>query len=119
MSLSVSTYDRLLWSLDDVFYAQREPHLAKLRADLDKLTVEQVNAAIKKHLSTKNLVIAISTGQPDKLKAQLTAGAPTPPTYATPKPKEVLDEDKEISAYPLNLKAADVTVTPVDEMFAK
>lgn len=116
---TASTYDRLLWALDDVFYGQSEPHLAKLRADLDKLTVEQVNAAIKKHLSTKNLVIAIATGQPDKLKAQLTAAAPTPPTYATPKPKEVLDEDKEISAYPLNIKAADVTVIPVDEMFAK
>jgi zinc protease len=116
---TASTYDRLLWSFDDVFYGLQEPHLAKLRADLDKLTVEQVNAAIKKHLQTRNLTIAISTGAPDKLKAQLTGSAATLPTYATPKPQAVTNEDKEIAAYPLGINAADVTITAVDEMFAK
>jgi zinc protease len=116
---TASTQDRLLWAFDDAFYQLREPHLAKLRAELDALTVDQVNAAIKKHLQTKDLVIAIATGAPDKLKAQLTGNAVTLPTYATPKPEAVMTEDKQIGAYPLNINAADVSVTPVEEMFAK
>lgn len=116
---AASTHDRLLWSLDDAFYGLSQPHLAKLRADLDALTVEQVNAAIKKHWRTSDLVIAISSGATDKLKAQLVSGAPTPPTYATPKPEAVLTEDKEISAYPLGISAENVQVIPVEQMFAK
>ncbi|MEZ4361373.1 MAG: pitrilysin family protein [Kofleriaceae bacterium] len=116
---AASTQDRLLWSLDDAFYGLAQPHLTKLRADLAALTLEQVNAAIKRHLSTQNLTIAIATGEPDKLKAQLASDAPTPPTYATPKPESVTNEDKVIAAYPLGISAADITVLPVDAMFAR
>jgi zinc protease len=116
---AASTNDRLLWSLDDAFYGLAQPHLVKLRADLAALTVEQVNAAIKRHLTTRDLVIAISSGETDKLKAQLIGSAPTLPTYATPKPETVMAEDQIIAAYPLGISAADVSVTPVDAMFAQ
>lgn len=119
LQYTAATHDRLLWSLDDAFYGLGQPHLAKLRADIDALTLPQVNAAIKKHLRTSDLTIAISTGKPAELKAQLTSNAPTAPTYPTPKPQSVLDEDKLISAYPLNINAADVSVTKVDDMFAR
>lgn len=119
LQYTASTYDRLLWSLDDAFYQLKQPHLVQLRADLDALTLDKVNAAIKKHLRTSDLTIAIATGQPDKLKAQLTSGAASPPTYATPKPETVLTEDKAISAYPLGITVADVSITPVEQMFAK
>ncbi|HRC56225.1 MAG TPA: pitrilysin family protein, partial [Kofleriaceae bacterium] len=116
---AASTQDRLLWSLDDAFYGLPAPHLARLRAELDALTLEQVNAAIKKHLRTSALTIAISTGAAEKLKAQLTSGAATPPTYATPKPEAVLTEDKIIAAYPLGISADHVTIVPVEQMFAQ
>ncbi len=114
---AAATQDRLLWSLDDAFYGLPDAHLAKLRADLDALTLEQVNAAIKKHLRTTDLTIAISTGAADKLKGQLVSAAPTAPTYATPKPDSVLAEDKDIAAYPLGISAADIQVLPVEGMF--
>jgi zinc protease len=116
---AASTEDRMLWSIDDAFYRLSQPHLAKLRADLEALTVEQVNAAIKRHLHTSDLMIAISTGNPDKLKAQLTSDAPTVPTYATPKAPAIIAEDQQIGAYPLHLSAADITIIPVEQMFAK
>jgi zinc protease len=116
---AASTDDRLLWSIDDAFYRLSEPHLTKLRADLDALTLEQVNAAIKRHLRTSDLMIAIATGAPDKLKAQLTGTAPTLPTYPTPKPEVITKEDQEIGAYPLKIAPADITVISVDEIFGK
>jgi zinc protease len=114
-----STHDRLRWALDDRFYELPAPHLEQLRAELASLTLEQVNAAIKRHLSTEHLVIAIATGQPDQLRSQLVGDAPTPPTYASPKPKEILAEDEEIAAYPLRISEEAVQVIPVEEMFAR
>lgn len=116
---TASTSDRLLWSIDDTFYRLSQPHLVKLRADLEALTLEQTNAAIKRHLRTTDLVIAIATGAPDKLKAQLTSTTPTLPTYATPKPETITAEDKIIGAYPLQISPSDITILPVDDMFAK
>ena len=47
------------------------------------------------------------------------AGTPSPMTYQTPKPQEVMDEDKVIEAYPLGIKREQITIVPVDQMFAK
>ncbi len=38
-------------------------------------------------------------------------------SYAAPKPKEIIDEDKLIFTYPIPVKAADVSVTPIDKVF--
>jgi zinc protease len=115
---AASTDDRLLWSLDDAFYRLGEPHLTKLRTDLDALTLDQVNAAIQRHLRTRDLVIAIATGAPDQLKAQLTGTAPTLPTYPTPKPDAIMNEDKEIAVYPLRISPDDIQVISVEAVFA-
>jgi zinc protease len=42
---------------------------------------------------------------------------PSPITYKTPKPESVLNEDKKISVFPLNVKAENVTIVPVSELF--
>jgi zinc protease len=114
-----STHDRLLWALDDRFYGLPGPHLEALRAAIDGLTLDEVNAAIKRHLATDNLVIAIATGKPEELRAALLSGAPTRPTYATPKPQPILDEDEQIAAVPLGIAAGAVRVVPVDAMFER
>jgi zinc protease len=114
-----STHDRLLWALDDRYYGLDRPFLESLRRSIAGLTLEQVNAAIKRHLSTKDLVIAIATGKPEELRDALVSGAKALPKYATPKPKEILAEDEEIAAVPLGIEASDVRVVPVDEMFQR
>ncbi len=114
-----STHDELLWALDDRYYGLSKPHLEQLRAEIKALTLEKVNAALKKHLKPENMVIAISTGKPDQLREQLVSSAPTKPTYASPKPKSVVAEDEEIASYPLGIAAKSIRVVPVDEMFAK
>jgi zinc protease len=111
-----TTQDRLGYAVDDRFYGVPAPgHLALFRQAMERLTREEVNAAVKRHLQLANLQIAIGTGDAEGLKKALTSGEPTPITYAAEKPKEVLEEDKEIAAYPLGIKAEDVRVIPVDQ----
>jgi zinc protease len=119
LQFAPSTHGRLLWALDDRFYGLPGSHFDLLRQQLESLTAEQVNAAIKKHLQSKDLLIAIATGKPALLREQLTSGQPTKPTYATPKPKAVLDEDETISTYPLGISDQAIQVVPVDAMFAR
>jgi len=115
-----TTSARLGYAVDDRFYGvEGDGHLARFRKMMDELTLEDVNAAIKKHLQYANLKIAIVTGDADGLRAALVSGAPTPITYDTPKPAAITDEDREIAAFPLGITAERVTTVPVDEAFER
>ncbi len=115
-----TTSARLGYAVDDRFYGiDGEGHLARFRKMMDELTLDDVNGAIKRHLQTANLKIAIVTGDAPGLTAALTGGAPTPITYDNPKPKEITDEDREIAAFPLGIAVDRVTIVPVAEAFER
>ncbi|MDZ7342229.1 MAG: insulinase family protein, partial [candidate division KSB1 bacterium] len=113
-----TTEMRLGYKLDDEFYGIPD-HLKKLPEMLDRLTLADVNAAIKKHLQYQNLQIAMITQNAETLKQALITNATSPMKYATPKPPEVLEEDKHIETYPLNIKPDNVKIFRVDEMFVR
>ena len=115
-----TTLDRLGYAVDDRFYGIDEPgHLERFTRAMETVTLEQVNAAIRRHLQVDDLKIAIVTGAADELRAKLVSGEPTPVEYAAPKSAEILAEDREIAAYPLRIAAETVRVVPVDEMFER
>ena len=88
-----------------------------MKTGLAKLTVEDVNRAIRKHLRADNLQIVGVAKDTDALKAELTGDAATPMHYNSPKPQDVLDEDKIVEKFPLHLRAQDVTIVPVGTVF--
>ena len=115
-----TTQQRLGYAVDDRFYGIEDGHLQRFRTMMDSITLEEVNAAIKKSMRSDNIVIAMVTSDAKALKSALVADAPSPIDYAgVQKPAEVLEEDKQIQTYPLRIKAADVTIVPVEEMFAR
>lgn len=115
-----TTYDRVGYALDDHFLAVAAPgDLASFRAIVPTLTRDEVNAAIRTFIKPANIVIAIVSEDADTLAAALSSDVPSPISYATPKPPEVLAEDKVIAAYPLHIAVGGVRVMPVDQMFAK
>jgi zinc protease len=114
---AVTTMERLAWALDDRFYDLPEPHLERFGKVLGELTLEEVNAAVRKHLRATALQVAIVTQGAEALRAALVQDAPSPMPYASPKPPAVLDEDREIGGYPLQLRAEDVKVVPVADLF--
>jgi zinc protease len=115
-----TTSARLGYAMDDRFYGiDGEGHLARFRRMMDELTLDDVNAAIKKHLQYKDLKIAIVTGDAAGIRAALTSDAPTPITYATPKSEEVVKEDREIAAVPFAISPERIGSIPVTEAFER
>jgi len=106
---------RLGYAIDGSFYGRRDL-IAELAERLPRLTVDQVNAAVRKHLRTGGLKVAIVAENADELKEILTSGKPTPISYDTEgTPEDVLAEDKVIANFPL--KDVSVTIVPVEQMF--
>jgi zinc protease len=111
---------RLGYALDDRFYGlSDEGHLARFRRMMDELTLDDVNGAIRRHLQSENVKIAIVTGEAEKVRNTLVADAPSPIVYVTPKPDAVLAEDAVIAVCPLHIAADAVTVMPVAEAFER
>jgi zinc protease len=115
-----TTTAKLGYAVDDRFYGLiEEGHLARFRRMMDELSLADVNAAMRRHWQHDNLQIAIVTGEPDKLRALLASGKPTPVTYATPKPAAILEEDRIIEAWPLRLADERMTKIPVAATFER
>jgi zinc protease len=106
--------------MDDRFYnLEDEGHLQRFQRMMDELTLEDVNAAIKRHLQYENLKIAVVTGDAAGLRDALVADSPSPMVYDTPKPDAILQEDREIESFPLAISAEHTTVLPVDSAFER
>ena len=115
-----TTSRRLAYALDDRYYGiGPEGHLALARKMLKELTLEDVNAAIRKHLKPADMWVALVTEHAEDLKKALASEAPSPFTYGPGivKPAEQLAEDKAIATYPLQLKADRIAILPVTKMF--
>ena len=106
---------RLGYAMDGRFYG-RNDLVSELAEHLPRLSVEKVNAAVRRHLDTKGFRVAIVTRDAGSLRVALESGKPTPLSYDTQgTPEDVLAEDKVIADYPL--KGVSVRVVPVGEMF--
>ena len=112
--LVASSERRLGYALDSKFYATK-PFVEKLRTELDRLTLEDVNKAIRKHIQADNLEIVLVTKSGVGLRKALLEGKPTPMTYNSDKPQSIKNEDKLIQSHPLNLD--EVRVVPVNSFF--
>ncbi|RMG44966.1 MAG: insulinase family protein [Acidobacteria bacterium] len=114
-----TTAARLGYAIDDRFYGIEGSHLENFRRRLADLTLEEVNAAIRRHLQYRNLDIAIVTGDAERLAEALASDAPSPISYAAPKPPEILAEDEEIATYPLKIPRDRIRIVPVTEIFER
>jgi zinc protease len=90
-----------------------------MRTRLQALTLDQVNAAVKRHLTAKNLSIVIITKDASGLKQALISDTPSAIKYDGEKPKELLEEDRVIGAMKLGIAANAVRITPVADVFAR
>ncbi len=113
-----TTLDRLGYAVDDYHYGIESPgHLARFGEMMRSITREEVNAAVRKHLGGQKLQIAIVTGEAERLRKALAEDSPSPMQYASEKSPELLAEDKEIAAYPLEIDAETIAVVEVSQIF--
>ena len=90
-----------------------------MRQALAGLTVDQVNAAIKKHIRASDLSVVIATKDAAELKRALVSDEFSPIKYDADKPPELLAEDKVIGALKLGITAEKVKVTAIGDVFAR
>ncbi|NUQ82990.1 MAG: insulinase family protein [Bacteroidetes bacterium] len=114
--------DRIGYLLDSQFYG-RVDWIQELDQLLASVTLEQVNAAIKKHWQTQNLFVTIVTNDKEAgpLAAALKSNQPSPMIYkkavAEKLPASVFEEDKQVAVFPLNVKS--VSIVPSADTFKK
>ncbi|HUO85176.1 MAG TPA: pitrilysin family protein, partial [Thermoanaerobaculia bacterium] len=104
------------YALDSDWYGIPE-YTSFMRDRLAKLTLADVNAAIRKHLSAKNLSVVMIAQDAAGLKQKLESNEFSSISYDADKPEELLAEDKAIGAKKLGITR--VSITPVEEVFAK
>lgn len=109
---------QLGYALDSQWYGVGE-FTGFMRKALQGLTLDHVNAAVKRHLTARDLDVVFVTKDAARLKQALVADAVSPIRYDGEKPAALLAEDKVIGARALGVAAERVTITPVDEVFAK
>lgn len=111
------TQDQQLgYALDSEYFGIGE-YTAYIRTELEKLTVERVNAAVRENLSADDLHVVIITSDAEAMRDELLSSAPATISYDGEKPPELLAEDAIVGAYPLSLTPDRIVVTPVESIF--
>ncbi|MFZ6767415.1 M16 family metallopeptidase [Undibacterium sp. Di26W] len=117
--MMTATQDQQLgYALDAQWY--RTPEFTKMMRDnLSKLSLADVNAAMKKHLSAQNMSVVMIAKDAAGLKDKLVSDGFSAIKYNSEKPRELLDEDLVIGNRKLNIKAEAVSITPATRVFAE
>ena len=107
---------RLGFMMDSRYYGTPY-YIDEIDKRLKNLTVEQVNAAIKKYIQTDNYRAVFVTANAQKLKETLEKDEPSPKTYNAQPEADVAEADKTIQA--LKVKPTSIRILPVDQVFQK
>lgn len=107
---------RLGYLMDSRFYGT-EYYVDEIQQRLPLLTVDDVNRAVRRHLQTDDLALAIVTSDAETFRDRLLANEPSPPTYNTAVTEEIRMEDEEITSYELAINPDRVRIVPVETMF--
>jgi zinc protease len=106
------------YALDSGWYGIPE-YVRYLREGLARLTREEVNAAVRRHLSVTDLSFVFVARDARGLAEALVAESPPPPSYGAGKPAAILEEDRVIGAMKLGFRPEAIRITRAEEVFAR
>jgi len=115
-----SPAEQLGYLMDSRFYGRKD-FIREMDALLSKLTLADVNNAIKKYWRTDKMYVSIVTdkSEADALARSLKENTPSPMSYSNVVkaglPKAVLDEDDSVATFKLNVK--NVTIVDSKDTF--
>lgn len=104
------------YAIDSLYYGI-PGYNGYIKNGIAKLTVEQVNAAIRRHLRADRIQIVAVSANAEQLKKQLVGPGPTPIEYNSAKSAEILAEDQLVEKLDLGLRPMDVQILPVASVF--
>ncbi len=111
---------RLGYQMDSEFYGT-DYFIDRIEKELKKLTVDDVNAAIKKYLHPGDIKIAVvaDEGKGQAFLDAMIANTPCPITYSSPVAQSILDQDKTIEVFPLTINKEKSKVVNAKDLFEK
>jgi zinc protease len=107
---------RLGYALDSRYYGITDFN-TYMREQLSRLTAADVNRVIKQYLATDRMRVVMVTKDADALRDAIVKGTPSPIKYNSPKPEDILAEDKIIEKYKIDVRPEQVVIVPVDKVF--
>jgi zinc protease len=114
--LTASSNRRLGYALDSDWFGT-PAFVDYVRGELAGLTVERVNAALRRHIKPQNAQFVFVAKDAEGLAAALASDAASPISYNTEKPADLLAEDAVIAVMPLGLPAARIEVVDGQTVF--
>ena len=117
VGLLVKSQDRVLgYQLDSDFY--KIPEFTKyVKEGLAALTLEEVNAVIKRHLQDKDMQFVFIAKDAKDMKKRLVSEQTSSMEYNSEKDDALLKRDNMLQNYKLNIDASDVEIMAVDKVF--
>jgi len=113
--LTRSKRAELGYAIDSLYYGIPD-YNSYVKKGLARLTRDVVNRAICKHLRTDRLEIVAVSKNAAAFRGELLDPAPSPMKYNSPKPDDLLAEDKIVEKWPLKLN---IEILPVDQAFQR
>lgn len=112
---------RLGFALDDAFYGMDRAWIERLRARWATLSVDEVNAAIRRHIDPSRLQIAMITPNASALADALGEERPSPMSYPEGRtlPEAVLAVDREVERLRVGVPRDRITILPAAQAFAR
>jgi zinc protease len=107
---------QLGYALDSRYYGIAEFN-TYMRSELGKLTLEDVNGALRRHLKTDAVQIVVVTKDATSFREAIVSNKTSPITYNSPKSDALLEEDKVIASHKLPIASDAVRILPVDQIF--
>jgi zinc protease len=104
------------YAIDSLVYGIPDSN-SYIKNAVAKLTREQVNAAIRKHLRVDRLQIVAVAANAEDLKKQITGAGPSAIQYNSTKPADILAEDKIVGAWDVGLRSQDIEIVPAAKVF--
>jgi len=117
LNVLTSTKDAELgYAIDSLYYGIPN-YLTYVKGAIAKLTLDEVNAAIRKHLRTDRISFVAVAGDAAGLKKELVSSEAAAIHYNSPPPAAILEEDKTVGEWPLGLREQDVMIVPLEQVF--
>jgi zinc protease len=108
--------NRLGFTMDSKFYGTPY-YIDEIDRRLKTMTVAEVNAALKKYLSTENYAAVFVTANAQQLKDTLQKDEPSPKKYSAEVAPDILEADKTIQS--IKVQPSRIDVVPVAQAFQK
>ena len=104
------------YAIDSLYYGIPE-YTSYVRNSLNRLKVKDVNEAIQRRLHTEDIRIVAVAQNCEELKSRLSSNKLSPMNYNSDKPEDVMEEDKIVERWRIDLKPELVEIVPAASLF--